>query len=111
MGKFASHGRIVKVVGPNEKIVAWGNLKLERCKTAYVERLNGSLRLWMKRLNRKTYAFSKKWVNLNTALALQFAHYNLVRVHGSFKETPAVRAGLALAPWSVDDLVTAVAVL
>ena len=100
--------RIVKVIGPDVKEAIWGDPDLDHCTTAYVERLNGRLRHWMKRTNRKTYAFSKKWANQYAALALQFVHYNFVRIHGSFKETPAMRAGLARVPWSVEGLIGAV---
>lgn len=86
----------------------FGDPDLDHCESTYVERLNDSLRLWMKRMNRKAYAFSKKWANLHAALALQCAHYNFVRSHGSFKETPAMRAELARVPWSVEGLVGAV---
>jgi hypothetical protein len=44
--------------------------------TSHIERQNGSLRQWCKRLTRLTYAFSKKWENLDAALALHFAYYN-----------------------------------
>jgi transposase-like protein/IS1 family transposase len=41
--------------------------------TSHIERQNGSLRQWCKRLTRLTYAFSKKWDHLKAALALHFA--------------------------------------
>ena len=107
LGDRASHGWSSKVIGPDARQAAWGDPDMSRCETTYVERLNGSLRLWMKRMNRKTYAFSKKWKNLESALALQFAHYNFCRVHGSLRVTPAMKAKLALSPWSLDDLVAA----
>ena len=109
LGKRASYARIVKVIGPDAREPVMGNPDMNLCETTYIERLNGSLRLWMKRMNRKTYAFSKKWANLHATLALQFAHYNFVRIHGSFKETPAMRAGLVERPWIVEDLVGAAA--
>lgn len=107
LGDRASHGLIIKVVGPDARQAAWGDPDMGRCETTYVERLNGSLRLWMKRMNRKTYAFSKKWKNLEAALALQFAHYNFCSVHGTLRVTPAMGAGLARVPWGLDDLLAA----
>jgi IS1 family transposase len=45
---------------------------LDRAGTSHVERKNGTLRQWCKRLTRLTYAFSKSWDNLRAALALHF---------------------------------------
>ena len=44
--------------------------------TSHVERLNGTQRLFMKRLNRLTYCFSKKLRNLEAAFAMFAAYYN-----------------------------------
>jgi IS1 family transposase len=53
---------------------------LNRAGTSHIERKNGSLRQWCKRLTRLTYAYSKKFDNLHAALALHFAYYNFCRV-------------------------------
>jgi hypothetical protein len=45
---------------------------LEQAGTSHIERKNGSLRQWCKRLTRLTYALSKKKANLRAALALHF---------------------------------------
>lgn len=60
-----------------------GNPNLERACTSHVERKNGSLRQWCRRLTRLTYAFSKKKENLRAALALHFWYYNFARIHSS----------------------------
>lgn len=44
--------------------------------TSHVERHNGTNRLFMKRLDRLTYAFSKKIENLEAAFAMWIAYYN-----------------------------------
>lgn len=75
-----------------------------RASTSRVERKNGSLRQWCKRLTRLTYAFSKSWENLRAALALHFAYYNLCRVHGSTRITPAMAAKVTDRVWEIDDL-------
>jgi IS1 family transposase len=75
--------------------------------TSHVERQNGSLRLWCKRLTRLTYAFSKKWAHHRAALAFHFAFYNFCRVHSSIKKTPAQAAGITDRTWTVADLLTA----
>jgi hypothetical protein len=72
--------------------------------TSHVERKNGTLREWCKRLTRLTYAYSKKWENLQAALALHFCHYNFCRVHGSLRVTPAMQAGIADHVWEISDL-------
>jgi transposase-like protein/IS1 family transposase len=72
--------------------------------TSHVERSNLTLRMQIRQLTRLTNAFSKKWSNHEAALALFFAYYNFCRVHGTIKTTPAVKAGLAAEPWSVQRL-------
>jgi IS1 family transposase len=72
--------------------------------TSHVERQNGSLRQWCKRLTRLTYAFSKKWENLKAALALHFAFYNFCRIHGSLRVTPAMAAGITDHVWELPEI-------
>ena len=43
-------------------------------------------------------------LNLNEAIALYFAYYNLCRVHATLKTTPAVASGLTDHVWSVAEL-------
>jgi IS1 family transposase len=74
--------------------------------TSHIERQNGSLRQWCKRLTRLTYAFSKKWDNLKAALALHFAYYNFCRVHKTLKATPAMAAGITDHVWTLTELLT-----
>jgi len=56
---------------------------------------------------RLTYAFSRKWDNLKSALALHFAYYNFCRVHSSLRVTPAMQAGIADHVWTLNELVAA----
>jgi hypothetical protein len=85
-----------------------GNPDLGRARTSHVERKNGSLRQWCKRLTRLTYAFSKKWDNLKAALALHFASYYFCRVHSSLRVTPAMEAGIAGHVWTIGELISGV---
>jgi IS1 family transposase len=98
-----SPGEFVSV----EKTAIMGQPDLKRASTSHVERQNGTLRQWCKRLTRLTYAFSKNWDNLKAALALHFAYYNFCRVHGSLKVTPAMEAGVSERVWGLADLIAA----
>jgi len=77
--------------------------------TSYIERLNATTRLHMKRLARLTHAFSKKRENFTAAVGLHFAYYNFVRRHNTLRCTPAMAAGVEHSFWSVADLVEATA--
>jgi hypothetical protein len=50
--------------------------------------------------------FSKSWNNLRGALAPQFAHYNLCRIHASLRITPAMAAGIADHVWEIEGLIS-----
>jgi hypothetical protein len=92
----------------SEKIWMQGRPEARYVSTSYVERLNASTRLHVKRLNRLTLAFSKKFENFEAAVSLHFAAYNLVRSHSALKMTPAMAAGVERNFWSYGDLVEAV---
>jgi hypothetical protein len=49
---------------------------------------------------------SKKWENREAMFALFAAWYNFCRRHQTIKTTPAVAAGLADEPWSLERLLT-----
>lgn len=88
-----------------EKIHITGNPNMELVSTSYVERLNATTRLHIKRLNRLTLAFSKKLENFEAAVALHFTYYNFVRRHNTIRCTPAMAAGIERDFWSVGQLV------
>jgi IS1 family transposase len=90
-----------------EKRRVAGNPDMGLASTSYVERLNGTTRLHMRRLTRLTYAFSKKLENFQAAVALHFAYYNFVLRHGTTRMTPAMAAGIERNFWTVGDLVEA----
>ncbi len=79
----------------------------KRICTSHVERKNGTLRQWCKRMTRLTYAFSKSRENLRAALALHFAYYNFCRVHGSIRVTPAMEAEITDYVWTLGELIAA----
>ena len=57
-----------------------------------------------RRFTRLTNAFSKKWENHNAMFALYVTWYNYCRPHMTLKTTPAVAAGLAKEPWTLERL-------
>jgi hypothetical protein len=78
--------------------------------TSHVERLNGTQRLFLKRLNRLTYCFSKKLRNLQAAFAMFAAYYDFCwqtrkpGKSGKKRGTAAMMAGIAGHVWSFDEL-------
>ncbi len=122
-GADADYGQIVKVYGSEvvqdnrrysapdfvtaEKKVIAGQPEIEFISTSYVERLNATTRLHMRRLTRLTLAFSKKRENFKAAVGLHFAYYNFVMPHQTLRCTPAMAAGVFPTFWSVGDLVEA----
>ena len=79
----------------------------ERICTSHVERQNLSMRMQIRRLTRLTNAFSKKWANLRSHLALYFAFYNFCRPHQTIRVTPAMEAGITDHIWSLLELLAA----
>jgi len=92
-----------------EKKAITGHPDMRLASTSYIERLNGTTRLHMRRLTRLTYAFSKKLENFEAAVALHFAYYNFVLRHGTLRCTPAMAAGIEKDFWTVGNLIEAAA--
>jgi IS1 family transposase len=92
-----------------EKKVICGSPNIDLISTSYIERLNATTRLHMRRLTRLTLAFSKKRENFTAAVGLHFAYYNFVKRRNTLRCTPAMAAGVAGTTWSVGDLVEATA--
>jgi IS1 family transposase len=123
-GADADYAQIVKVYGQPEthdhrystpevigtdKTVVSGAPDYDLISTSYVERLNATTRLHMRRLTRLTLAFSKKRENFEAAVGLHFAYYNFVKRHSTIRCTPAMAAGVASTFWSIGELVEAAA--
>ncbi len=93
-----------KVVRATREVI-YGDPVQKHISTSYVERQNLTMRMSMRRFTRLTNAFSKKIENLRAAVALHFAHYNMVRIHKTLRVTPAMAAGVANNLWSMEELV------
>jgi IS1 family transposase len=116
-GRSVRHGVLIKnYVNPDvgryappdlvktERINVSGISDLSTICTSHVERMNGSIRQFVKRFTRLTYAFSKKLENLAGATAIHIAVYNFCRIHGSLRCTPAMAAGIVDKLLDVGDL-------
>ncbi|MDX2029228.1 MAG: hypothetical protein SF339_01065 [Blastocatellia bacterium] len=90
-----------------KKVTVAGKPDEDMISTSYVERQNLTMRMSMRRLTRLTNGFSKKWENMNKALALHFAYYNFCKVHQSLRVTPAMEASVTNHIWTWDELIGA----
>jgi hypothetical protein len=89
-----------------EVVIAMGRPDPERICTSIVERSNLSLRMGLRRFTRLTNAFSKKWENQWSAVAMWYAFYNFCRIHKSLRITPAMAAGITDHVWDLKELVS-----
>lgn len=89
------------------KVAVFGNPDMEKVSTSHIERQNLTVRMSMRRMTRLTNAFSKKWLNLKYAYALQFAYYNFCRIHSSLRVTPAMQTRITNRVWSIEELLGA----
>jgi IS1 family transposase len=88
-----------------EKKPKIGDPDPDHISTSYVERQNLTMRMSMRRFTRLTNAFSKKLEPHVASLAIDYMHYNFVRVHQSLRVTPAMAAGVTDRLWEISDLV------
>ena len=72
--------------------------------TAYVERLNATLRTWLPALTRRSRTPAREVAQLEAAMFWTGCVYNFCRVHTTLQATPAMAADLTDQVWSVDDL-------
>jgi IS1 family transposase/transposase-like protein len=102
-------GTMGRIIGVKKRSVM-NNPEMASISTSLCERLNGSIRNYTKRMQRCTYAFSKKYENHRAAMALFFAAYNYCRSHKTLKgKTPAQAHGIADHKWTVRELLAAIA--
>jgi transposase-like protein len=72
--------------------------------TAYIERLNATLRTWIPALTRRPRTPARYRLHLQAAMFWTGCVYNFCRVHNTLAGTPAMAAGLTESVWSVRDL-------
>ncbi|NOT25792.1 MAG: IS1 family transposase [Acidobacteria bacterium] len=119
-GTDIDYARLIKVYGsdPNAEKrytppvcvetkveVVTGEPAIEHISTSYIERQNLQMRMSMRRFTRLTNGHSKKVENHLHALALHYMHYNFARTQKALCGTPAMAAGLASRPWSVEEII------
>lgn len=92
------------IVSSKTEIVS-GNPDETYISTSYIERQNLTMRMSMRRFTRLTNGHSKKVENHGHAVALHYMHYNFARVQKALGGTPAMRAGLADRPWTIEEIV------
>ena len=74
--------------------------------TSYVERLNLSIRMGLRRYTRRTNGYSKRLENHAQAVALYITYYNFARVHQSLgKVSPAMKAEVTNRLLNLQDIV------
>jgi len=87
-----------------EEIMHATQVMLGVVNTAYVERLNATLRAWIPALVRRSRTPTREVKHLEAALFWTGCVYNFCRVHRSLGGTPAMAADLTDHVWSVDEL-------
>lgn len=109
-GPGRPYGQVIKMYGENGRLKdvkytpIYGNPA--HISTTFIERSNLTLRMCVRRLTRKTNAFSKKLENHKAAIGLFITYYNFCRVHQSLRVTPAMAAGITSRVLSVEELLT-----
>lgn len=88
-----------------EAIMQATQVELGRINTAYIERLNATLRTWMPALVRRTRTPSGDRERLEAALFWTGCVYNFCHAHATLGGTPAMAADLTDHGWSIDELI------
>jgi transposase-like protein len=88
-----------------EALMQATQVELGRINTAYIERLNATLRTWLPALARRTRTPSGLREQLEAALFWTGCVYNFCHVHATLAGTPAMAADLTDHVWSIDELI------
>jgi len=87
-----------------EEVMQRRQVQVGRINTAYIERLNATLRTWMPALVRRTRPPSGARDQLEAALFWTGCVYTFCHVHATLAGTPAMAAELTDHVWSIDEL-------
>lgn len=85
------------VVHATQTTLGWFN-------TAYIERLNGTFRTWIRALTRRSRTPARTVVQIEAAMFWCGVVYNFCRVHRTLSGSPAMAAGLTDHVWSIHEL-------
>jgi len=96
-----AHGRLAQA----EAIMPTTQVGLGCINTAYIERLNATLRTWLPALVRRTRTPSGARAQLDVALFWTGGVYNFCHVHATLAGTPAMAADRTDHVWSIDELI------
>ncbi len=96
-----AHGSMTRA----EAIMQATQVELGRINTAYIERLNATLRTWLPALVRRTRTPSGARERLEAALFWTGCVYNFCHVHATVAGTPAMAADLTDHVWSIEELI------
>jgi len=96
-----AHGSLARA----EELMQMTQVGLGCINTAYIERLNATLRTWMPALVRRTRTPSGARERLEAALFWTGCVYNFCHMHATLAGTPAMAADLTDHRWSIDELI------
>jgi transposase-like protein len=96
-----AHGSLSRA----EAIMQATQVELGRINTAYIERLNATLRTWIPGLVRRTRTPVGRRKQLEAALFWTGCVYNFCHEHATLAGTPAMAAELTDHVWSIDELI------
>ena len=88
-----------------EAIMQATQVEMGRINTAYIERLNATLRTWLPALTRRTRTPSGARPQLEAALFWTGVVYNFCHMHETLAGTPAMAADLTDHVWSIEELI------
>jgi transposase-like protein len=88
-----------------EELMQRTQVECGRINTAYIERLNATLRTWMPALVRRTRTPSGARERLEGAMFWTGCVYNFCHVHATLAGTPAMAADLTDHRWSIEELI------
>jgi len=75
-------------------------------RTQRLERTNGIIRQQIGRWHRRQNKFGKLWEQSKVSARLIVSYFNWIWTHSRLHTTAAQRAGLTMAPWSWEELVS-----